>query len=149
MAKIYQHSGAHLFLLLWKASNAVMAYDQKSIQASGFASISDFAVLEVLLHKGALPVNTIGGKVMLTSGSITTAIQRLERKGLVRRERGETDARVVLVYLTDAGRALIEEAFEAHASNLDTLFEVLDDSERAQFAGLIRKLGQRAEQLKS
>lgn len=82
MPKIYQHSGPHLFLLFWKASHAVMRYDQQSIGRQGFASLSDFAVLEVLLHKGALPVNTIGEKILLTSGSITTAVQRMEKRGL-------------------------------------------------------------------
>ena len=101
MPKIYQHSGSHLFLLFWKASHAVMRYDDQSIAAQGFASLSAYAVLEVLLHKGALPVNAIGEKVLLTSGSMTTAVQRLEKKGLVRRERSEGDARVVLVHLTD------------------------------------------------
>ncbi|MFT5836799.1 MAG: MarR family 2-MHQ and catechol resistance regulon transcriptional repressor [Candidatus Azotimanducaceae bacterium] len=147
MPKIYQHSGSHLFLLFWKASHSVMRYDQKSIARQGFASLSDFAVLEVLLHKGSLPVNTIGEKVLLTSGSITTAVQRLEKKGLVRRERSEGDARVVLVHLTDAGRELIEAAFAEHAANLDELFEVFSKEERAQFADLMRKLGQRAQSL--
>jgi len=149
MVKIYQNSGPHLFLLLWKASRAVMAFDQASIARSGFASLSDFGVLEVLLHKGSLPVNAIGEKVLLTSGSITTAVQRLEKKGLVRRERSGEDARVVLVHLTEAGRSLIESAFTAHAAELDQLFAVLDDSERSAFAELMRKLGQRAESLKS
>lgn len=149
MPKIYRHSGSHLFLLFWKASHAVMRYDRKSIAEQGFASLSDFAVLEVLLHKGALPVNTIGEKVLLTSGSITTAVQRLERKGLVRRERSEGDARVVLVYLTEEGLALIEGAFTAHASNLDELFAEFSKEERAQFAGLMRKLGSRSQKLKN
>ncbi|MEO0508875.1 MAG: MarR family transcriptional regulator [Verrucomicrobiota bacterium] len=148
MAKIYKHSGTHLFLLFWKASHAVMRYDQSSISASGFSSLSDFAVLEVLLHKGSLPVNTIGEKVLLTSGSITTAVQRLEKKGLVRREKSDADARVVLVHLTAEGRSLIEEAFLEHTSNLDRLFAVLDDEEREQFANLIRKIGTHAEKLK-
>ncbi len=148
MAKIYHHSGSHLFLLMWKASRAVMSYDQASISRSGFASLSDFAVLEVLLHKGSLPVNVIGEKVLLTSGSITTAVQRLEKKELVRRERSTEDARVVLVHLTEAGRELIESAFEAHAANLDLLFETLNDEERATFAELMRKVGQRAASLK-
>lgn len=147
MAKIYQHSGTHLFLLFWKASHVVMRFDQKSISESGFSSLSDFAVLEVLLHKGSLPVNTIGEKVLLTSGSITTAVQRLEKKGLVRRERSLADARVVLVHLTDAGRRLIEAAFITHSANLDRMFEVLNDDERAEFAGLMRKLGTHAESL--
>ncbi|HAV13140.1 MAG TPA: MarR family transcriptional regulator [Opitutae bacterium] len=148
MAKIYQHSGSHLFLLMWKASRAVMTYDQASIGQSGFSSLSDFAVLEVLLHKGSLPVNTIGEKVMLTSGSITTAVQRLEKKELVRREKSAEDARVVHVHLTETGRALIEEAFEAHSANLDQLFETFEIKEREQFAALMRKIGQRAEALK-
>jgi MarR family 2-MHQ and catechol resistance regulon transcriptional repressor len=97
----------------------------------------------VLLHKGSLPVNTIGEKVLLTSGSITTAVQRLEKKGLLRRERSEDDARVVLVHLTEAGHALIVEAFAHHSENLDELFGVFTDEERIQFAGLVRKLGQR------
>ncbi|MCC5833495.1 MAG: MarR family transcriptional regulator [Opitutales bacterium] len=147
MSKIYQHSGAHLFLLFWKASHAVRRFDENSIRDSGFRSFSDFAVLEVLLHKGALPVNTIGEKVLLTSGSITTAVQRLEKQGLVRREKAVDDARVVMVHLTDSGRERIESAFSKHTDNLEKLFEALDGSERAQFAGLMRKLGQHAEGL--
>jgi MarR family 2-MHQ and catechol resistance regulon transcriptional repressor len=149
MAKIYRYSGSHLFLLLWKASHAVMRYDQKSISRQGFASLSDFAVLEVLLHKGSLPVNTIGQKVLLSSGSITTAVQRLEKKGLLRKERREDDARVVLVHLTEAGHALIVEAFAHHSENLNELFDVFTDEERVQFAGLIRQIGQRAVSLGS
>jgi len=147
MPKIYQHSGAHLFLLFWKASHAVMRFDQASIARSGFSSLSDFAVLEVLLHKGSLPVNTIGEKVFLTSGSITTAVQRLEKRELVYRERSEEDGRVVLVHLTAAGRELIETAFTAHAANLERLFETFDEADRATFSDFMRKLGHHAEAL--
>lgn len=144
MTKIYQHSGTHLFLLFWKASHSVMAYDQASIRQSGFTTLSDFAVLEVLLHKGPLPVNTIGEKVLLTSGSITTAVQRLEKRGFVERTRDSEDARVVRVSLTEAGEALILASFSKHAANLESLFEVFESEERAQFARLMRKLGQQA-----
>lgn len=147
MPKIYQHSGSHLFLLFWKASHAVMRYEDQSIAAQGLASLSDYAVLEVLLHKGALPVNAIGEKVLLTSGSMTTAVQRLEKKGLVRRERSEGDARVVLVHLTDTGLSLIQEAFTAHVQNLDQLFIEFSEDERIQFADLMRKLAQRSQKL--
>ena len=147
MAKIYQNSGAHLFLLFWKASHAVMRYDHQSIAAQGFATLSDYAVLEVLLHKGALPVNAIGEKVLLTSGSMTTAVQRLEKKGLVCRERSESDARVVLVNLTIKGMNLIQEAFTAHAEDLDELFIEFSGDERVQFVALMRKLGLRSQKL--
>ena len=147
MPKIYQNSGSHLFLLFWKASHAAMRYDHQSIAAQGFATLSDYAVLEVLLHKGSLPVNAIGEKVLLTSGSMTTAVQRLEKKGLVVRERSEGDARVVLVHLTNEGMSLIQEAFTVHAEDLDELFIEFSEDERIQFAGLMRKLGQRSQEL--
>lgn len=147
MAKIYQHSGAHLFLLFWRASHAVGRYDGASMRRAGFRSLTDFAVLEVLLHKGSQPVNAIGELVLLTSGSITTAVQRLEAQGLVWREKSVLDGRVVLVHLTSAGRERIAAAFAEHTANLDRLFEVFDDEERAQFADLCRKLGHRAEAL--
>ena len=124
-----------------------MRYDNQSIAAQGFASLSDYAVLEVLLHKGSLPVNAIGKKVLLPSGSMTTAVQRLEKKGLVVRERSEGDARVVLVHLTNEGMSLIQEAFTAHAEDLDDLFIEFSEDERIQFAGLMRKLGQRSQEL--
>src|SRR5258708_40212975 len=64
---------------------------------------SDFAVLEALLHKGPLPVNEIGKKILLTSGSITVAIDRLETKGLVQRRASGTDRRGRIVHLTKEG----------------------------------------------
>jgi MarR family 2-MHQ and catechol resistance regulon transcriptional repressor len=117
-----------------------MRYEERNIGRQGFASLSDYAVLEVLLHKGPLPVNRIGEMILLTSGSITTAVQRMEKKGLVRRERSEGDARVVLVHLTDEGRELIGRAFVDHAANLDALFDVFTEEERVQFAALVSKL---------
>ena len=92
-------SGVHVFLVLWKATRAVEAYAEKSISQLEMCG-SDFAVLEALLHKGPLPVNEIGRKVLLTSGSITVAIDRLETKGLVERRAHGTDRRARIVHLT-------------------------------------------------
>src|SRR5437879_13438144 len=77
-------SGVHVFLVLWKAASAVQTYAEKSISKLKMCG-SDFAVLEAVLHKGPLPINEIGKKVQLTSGSITVAVDRLETKGFVER----------------------------------------------------------------
>ena len=77
--------------------------------------LSVFAVLEILLHKGPLPVNVIGKKVLLTSGSITPAIDRLESRKLVRRASDPKDRRSRIVALTRAGRHLSEKAFRQPA----------------------------------
>jgi MarR family 2-MHQ and catechol resistance regulon transcriptional repressor len=139
-------SGAHLWLILMKAHRALAQVDARSIAASKLG-LSDFAVLEILLHKGTLPVNTIGRQVMLTSGSITTAIDRLQEKGLVRRQACPDDRRVTFVTLTATGRALIRRVFKVHADRLETLFEPLSESERSTLAKLLKKLGKYAEKL--
>lgn len=145
MSNTQNIKGEHLFLLMYKASKAVDSFDHQSIQSLGFSSISDFIVLEILLHKGPLPVNVIGQKLMLTSGSITTAIDRAQKKGYVRRERDVEDGRIVNVVLTDEGHAFISSTFETHAANLERLFNVLTKEEKNDFARLIKKIGTAAE----
>src|SRR6266480_1315281 len=103
-------SGVHVFLVLWKAARAAEAYAEKSILELEMCG-SDFAVLESLLHKGPLPVNEIGKKVLLTSGSITVAVDRLETKRLVERRAHDTDRRARVVHLTKSGRRLITRAY--------------------------------------
>ena len=139
-------SGIHLWLILMKAYRALAQVDARSIASSGLG-ISDFAVLEILLHKGPLPVNAIGRNVMLTSGSITTAIDRLERKRFVRRQACPNDRRVTYVTLTATGRTLIRRVFTAHASKLETVFEPLSAAERSALATLLKKLGKHSESL--
>ncbi|MEM6910335.1 MAG: MarR family transcriptional regulator [Verrucomicrobiota bacterium] len=129
-----------VFLVLWRAWDRLKAVDRRSIATTGL-NFSDFAVLEALLHKGPLPVNTIGRKVGLTSGSITTAVDRLEAKKLVRRVTSPEDGRVVLVHLTASGRRLIERAFDAHAENLETALDHLNQNERKALVRLLKKLG--------
>jgi len=139
-------SGAHLWLIFMKSYHAVREVDAQSISASGLG-LSDFAVLEMLLHKGSLPVNAIGRKIMLTSGSITTAIDRLEKKRFVRRQASPNDRRVTLVQLTASGRKLIDKIFKVHAAHLEKAFEPLSAPERAALEALLKKVGKHAEAL--
>src|SRR5881275_920108 len=113
-------SGVHVFLVLWKAARAVQAYAEKSIADLEMCG-SDFAVLEALLHKGPLPVNEIGKKILLTSGSITVAVDRLEKRGLVERRAHGTDRRAKIVHLTKEGRKLIARAYADHAADMEQL----------------------------
>ena len=137
-------SGVHVFLVLWKAARAVQAYAEKSVSALEMCG-SDFAVLEALLHKGPLPVNEIGKKVMLTSGSITVAVDRLEAKGLVERRAHGTDRRARIVHLTKEGRKLITRAYADHAADLERLaLASLTRAERETLIGLLKKFGYKA-----
>jgi len=134
-------SGVHVWLVLAKAFRALMAHSVESLDLSG-AGIgdSDFRVLEVLLHKGPLPVNTIGPKVWLTPGSISVAVDRLEKKALVKRKNTD-DRRVRLVELTPKGRALISKIFRKHVTAMEEAASVLSKEERLILMRLLKKLG--------
>jgi MarR family 2-MHQ and catechol resistance regulon transcriptional repressor len=131
-------------MVLWKAAKAVEFRARESINETGFC-VTDFAVLELLLHKGPTPVNTIGKKVLITSGSMTPAIDRLEAKGYVQRRPHPTDRRVVVVHLTDEGRGVIAGAFQSHETALEDVINVLDINERQTLIALLKKLGRAAE----
>jgi MarR family 2-MHQ and catechol resistance regulon transcriptional repressor len=137
-------SGVHVFLVLWKASRAAQAYAEKSILELEMCG-SDFAVLEALLHKGPLPINEIGKKVLLTSGSITVAVDRLETKGLVERRAHGTDRRTRIVHLTKAGRKVITRAYADHAADMEKLASAsLTKAERKTLIDLLKKIGYEA-----
>jgi len=134
-------SGVHVWLVLAKAFHVLRARAEQSLNLSraGLGD-SDFRILEVLLHKGPLPVNTIGPKVWLTPGSISVAVDRLEKKALVNRKNTE-DRRVRLVELTAKGRALIAKTFREHATAMEQAAGVLSKEERLILLRLLKKLG--------
>ncbi|HET6979359.1 MAG TPA: MarR family transcriptional regulator [Pyrinomonadaceae bacterium] len=137
-------SGVHVFLVLWKAARAVETYAEKSIEELEMCG-SDFAVMEALLHKGPLPINEIGKKVLLTSGSITVAVDRLESKKLVERRASGTDRRARIVHLTKAGQELITRVYADHASDMEQLAAAsLSRAERETLIGLLKKIGYEA-----
>src|SRR3984893_8739899 len=136
-------TGVHVWLVLMKAFQALIPHAAKSIERTGLGD-SDFRVLEALLHKGPLPVNTIGPKVWLTPGSISVAVDRLEEAGLVTRK-NTADRRVRLVELTPKGRALITKTFREHAAAMERATGPLSKEERLTLLRLLKKLGKGGE----
>jgi len=143
-------SGVHVFLVLWKAARAVEGYAQNSISQLEMCG-SDFAVLEALLHKGPLPVNEIGKKVLLTSGSITSAVDRLEDRGLVQRRAHNTDRRAKIVHLTKEGKKLITALYADHAADMEQLASAsLTKKDRDTLIRLLKQIGfEAAERLRT
>ena len=134
-------TGIHVWLVLWKAARAVEAYAEVSVSHLEICS-SDFAVLEALLHKGPLPVNQIGRKVLLTSGSITTAVDRLEARGLVERRAHGSDRRARVVHLTREGSKVITKAYADHAADMESLAAAsLKQKDRETLIRLLKQIG--------
>ena len=133
----------HVWLVLMKAMRALTRYAAAGIEETGLG-LSDFGVLEVLLHKGPLPVNTIGPIVDLTPGSISIAVDRLFAKGLVSRVESVEDRRVRIVALTPRGKALIDSAFRKHSGQMKRVFSELSPKELRGLETMLKKVGNRA-----
>ena len=136
-------SGTQLWLVIIKAYHSLLTFAENTLKDSGLGE-SEFRILEVLLHKGPMPVNTIGPKVFLTPGSISVAVGRLLKRGLVTRTDSSEDRRVRVVDLTHSGRRLIEQVFAAHSRQIDRLAEVLSAKERRQIARGLKSFGKAA-----
>ena len=133
----------HVWLVMMKAMRALTKYALADIEETGLG-LSDFGVLEVLLHKGPLPVNTIGPIVDLTPGSISIAVDRLFAKGLVSRVESTEDRRVRIVALTPRGKGLIVPAFRKHSGQMRRVFSELSAEELHCLEVALKRLGKRA-----
>ena len=133
----------HVWLVMIKAMRALTRYAAAGIEGTGLGN-SDFRVLEVLLHKGPMPVNTIGPIVDLTPGSISIAVERLVEKGLVSRVESAEDRRVRMVALTPDGKNLIVAAFQKHVAQMRRVFSELSAEELRDFEMTLKGVGKRA-----
>jgi MarR family transcriptional regulator, 2-MHQ and catechol-resistance regulon repressor len=133
----------HVWLVMMKAMRALTRYAAAGIEDTGLG-LSDFGVLEALLHKGPLPVNTIGPIVDLTPGSISIAVDRLVAKGLVSRVESAEDRRVRIVALTPSGKDLIASAFRKHSGQIKRVFSELSQEELRALEVALKKVGRRA-----
>src|ERR1700721_205996 len=133
----------HVWLVLMKAMRALTRYAAAGFEETGLG-LSDFGILEALLHKGPLPVNTIGPIVDLTPGSISVAVDRLFDKGLVSRVESGEDRQVRIVSLTPRGKELIAPAFRKHAGQMRKVFSELSPEELRSLELSLKKIGKRA-----
>jgi len=136
----------HAWLVMIKAMQAITRYAVADLEKSGLGD-SDFRVLEVLLHKGPLPVNVIGPKVNLTPGSISVAVDRLVAKGLVGRAESAQDRRIRMVALTPRGKSVITPIFRKHVATMEKVFAGLSRDELRELEQHLKRIGRQAESL--
>jgi MarR family transcriptional regulator, 2-MHQ and catechol-resistance regulon repressor len=129
-----------LWLVLARAYSSMVDYIEGSMTAQGLG-VSDFAVLEVLLHKGPMTISAIGEKVLLASASMTSAIDRLEKRELVRRRSCSSDRRTRYVDLTPEGKEFIEEIYARHEKDLEFVAAGLSHEERRVVYEGLKKIG--------
>ncbi|AZN39735.1 MarR family winged helix-turn-helix transcriptional regulator [Paenibacillus albus] len=129
-----------LFVVLSRASQWVTAHVHQDIRKYGL-NPTEFAVLELLYHKGEQPLQQIGEKILMTSGNITYVIDKLAGKGLAQRKACPTDRRVIFAEITTAGTSLLDSIFPLHKEAIAKAVGGLTEEERAQAIQLLKKLG--------
>jgi MarR family transcriptional regulator, 2-MHQ and catechol-resistance regulon repressor len=134
-----------LWWVMARSHHALRLLAERSITSAGLC-LTDFAALEALLHKGPLTITQIQDKVLLASGSMTAAIDRLEKRGLVVRKSTSSDRRARMVELTHEGKRVAAAYFEKHARDLEALMSVLSAKKQRQLYASLKKLGLRAAQ---
>jgi MarR family 2-MHQ and catechol resistance regulon transcriptional repressor len=129
-----------LLLVLARAYSSIVSYIEHSFGERGFC-LTDFMILEALLNKGPLTISAIGEKILLASASMTSAIDRLEQRDMVRRTANAEDRRVRLIELTPEGRVFITRLYADHVDDLEAIAADLSaDERRALYTGL-KKMG--------
>jgi MarR family 2-MHQ and catechol resistance regulon transcriptional repressor len=140
MKKSNRIAAPRLWLVITKSHRALSLLAGESIAKAGLC-LTDFAALEALLHKGPLTISEIQDKVLLASGSMTAAVDRLEHLGLVVRKPSPSDRRARVLELTQEGKRLAASCFEQHAKDLEVLMSVLSEKEKQQVYRSLKKLG--------
>jgi MarR family 2-MHQ and catechol resistance regulon transcriptional repressor len=135
-----------LTVVLGKAQKAVEGRAAAHAASHGL-TMAEFAVLEALYHKGDLLLGELQRRILVSTGGITYLVDRLERRGLVRRLECRTDRRARYASLTREGSALIEEIFPEHTAWLERAVAGLTQAEQRTAIDLLRKLGQHSETL--
>lgn len=133
-----------LFIVLNRAVESLRKQVTKDVKRHGL-NLTEFAVLELLYHKGEQPIQIIGKKVLLASSSITYVIDKLEQKKLLERMSCPNDRRVIYSKLTEEGKQLMEDVFPKHRKHIDHLFSALTEEEKEQAIDMLKKLGIHAE----
>ncbi|WP_097159854.1 MarR family winged helix-turn-helix transcriptional regulator [Bacillus oleivorans] len=129
-----------LFVVLSKAYKTLNERVNRFIQKEGL-NPTEFAVLELLYHKGDQPLQQIGEKILIASGSITYVVDKLEKKGLMRRIACPSDRRVTFGQITEEGNAFMDKFFPEHAKRLHELMSAVSEEDKEIAIEVMKHIG--------
>lgn len=135
-----------LFRIWHKASKSIEDNIRKDMLSYGISQ-EQFMILELLYSKGPQPIQKISEKFSIPSGSITYVVDKLEKKGYVKREPSPTDRRGSNVTLTEAGQTLFDDIFPKHAEVISRNLSFVSNADKEQLIVLLKAIGLGAEAL--
>lgn len=141
-----ENSALKALTVMLRASQTIEELLRKDMQRFNI-NLTEFAVLELLYHKGDQPIQRIGEKILITSGSITYVVDKLQQKGYIERVACPTDRRVTFTSLTENGRAFFEGIFPEHQKLVEAIFSPLQQAQSEKLIESIKMVGLHAKKL--
>ncbi|WAA09351.1 MarR family winged helix-turn-helix transcriptional regulator [Fervidibacillus albus] len=135
-----RESSLKLFVVMSRAMQTIQKRVESNIKSFGM-NLTEFAVLELLYHKGEQPIQKIGQKVLLASSSITYVVDKLEKKGHLVRKPCPNDRRVIYAVLTEEGKKMMEKIFPKHQDAMIEIMGGLSTEEKELTIEKLKKLG--------
>ncbi|MEC1523762.1 MarR family transcriptional regulator [Neobacillus niacini] len=131
------------FLLLMQTSKAIQERIRDEMSQNKL-SITEFSVLEVLFYQGKQTIQQIGNRILISSGSMTYVIDKLEQKGIIKRNDCREDRRVIHITLTAEGKEMMENIMPKYQEMVDSFFGDLTDHEHEEMVNLLNKIIKKA-----
>lgn len=128
-----------LYIALTRTYKKLLDMDLQNIRGYGL-NATEFGVLEFLYNKGSHPLQQIGNHILITSGTITYVIDKLEKKGLITRRSCEKDRRIIYAEITEAGRNKMSEILPIHYATFSEVFAGITPDEMEQTIELLKKI---------
>lgn len=125
---------------LHRAVNEIDRKTSRLLKPYGL-TIGQFAVLEVLYHKGDMTVGEVQEKILSSSGTIPVIIENLEKRKLLFRMKDERDRRRCILRLTEEGKSLIAEIYPINEAMILEEFQIYSEKEKEQLVILLKKYG--------
>jgi AraC-like DNA-binding protein/DNA-binding MarR family transcriptional regulator len=134
-------SASKVVIVLTRAHRSLLDYFQAGLALQGI-SVTDFVILEALLHKGALPLAVIASKTLrLPTAAMSPAVERLSLRGLIRRQKNRNGRTAEVFELTEEGRRYITKIYDAHEKDIGTVMGILSSKERKQLWRVLKRIG--------
>lgn len=133
-----------LFVVLTRALDSIKKRVEEDIKRLGL-NPTEFAVLELIYHKGDQPIQKIGEKVLIASSSITYVVDKLEKKNLLQRKACPKDRRITYATMTAEGTELMNHVFPKHSAAIREICSGLNADEKAIMIEQLKKLGYHAQ----
>lgn len=128
------------FIKLMRATESINNRLNRHL-AEADLTVSQFGVMEALLHLGPLNQKSLGEKLLKSGGNITLVIDNLEKCNFVKRQQDPSDRRSMLIHLTPKGKKFISSFFPKHLEQIKKEFAVLKEKEKEELARICKKLG--------